>query len=99
MRDGAVADIGDGFHVAVRVRRKTRLRRDGIVVPHPQLPPIGASGVVVVGKREMMVRIKPPVVRGAEAGKGSNFDHGHSPEAVSRWICSLRPFSISAIKW
>src|SRR5690606_16807786 len=49
MRDRALTDISDDLHVAMRMRRETRLRRDGVVVPDPQLAPIGARRIVIVG--------------------------------------------------
>jgi hypothetical protein len=36
VRDRAIAHIGDDFHVRVRMRRKTAVRGDFVVVPHAQ---------------------------------------------------------------
>ena len=41
---GALAHIGDDLHVGVGVRRKARMRRDLVVVPHPERAPAHALG-------------------------------------------------------
>ncbi len=60
--DRAGPDVRDDFHVAVRMRRETRLRRDGIVVPHADRAPAHASRVAIVGEAEMMAGIEPAVI-------------------------------------
>src|SRR6516165_7474572 len=79
MGDRPFADIGDDLHVGVRVRRKPGSRSDRVVIPYPERTPTHALGVVVVGKREMVLGIEPTMVRSAEAFKGSAFDHRGSP--------------------
>ena len=75
--DGPLAYIGDDFHVAVRVGRKARVRRDFIIVPDPQRPPVHARGVIVFGKGKMMAGIQPTVMGTAELGEGAYVDHLH----------------------
>ncbi len=64
------ADVGDDLHVGVRVRREAGLRRDLVVVPHPDRAPAHAVRVVVAGEREVVVGLEPAVVGAAERAKG-----------------------------
>src|SRR6516162_1349410 len=73
--DGTLADIGDDLHVGVRVRRKPGVRGDRVVIPYPDRAPAHALGVMVFGKREMVLGVEPAVVGAAEAFKGSAFYH------------------------
>jgi hypothetical protein len=75
------------LHVAVWVRRKAAVRRYGIIVPDAQLAPVHPRRIVIPGKREVVLGIKPSVVLTAKAGKGTQFDHG---------LLSCRACSISS---
>ena len=75
MRDRASTDKGDNFHVVERVGRKAALRRDGIVIPHPDCAPGHAGRIMIGSETEMVAGIKPAVVCVAETGKRSNFNH------------------------
>src|SRR6516162_1065183 len=90
MGDRTLADIGNDLHVGMGVRRKPGIRRDRVVIPYPERAPTHALGVVVLGKREMVLSVEPTVVRSAEAFKGSAFDHLASPiyrgEVLSRLL-------------
>lgn len=77
--DRAFTDIGDDFHVPVRVRRETAASRNQVVVPDSQVAPVHTGGVVVLGKREMVMGIEPAVVGVAEAFEGSQLQHGRAP--------------------
>ena len=79
MGDCTLADIGDDLHVGVRVWRKPGVRRDRIVIPYPERAPAHALGVVVLGKREMVLGVEPAMIGPAEAFNGSAFDHPASP--------------------
>jgi len=79
VRDRPGADIGDDFHVLVRVRRKAGLGRNRIVVPHLQRAPLGPLRLVIAGEGKVVMRVKPAVVGGAKRSKGAKFDHGYSP--------------------
>src|SRR3546814_12144678 len=76
MADRAGADIGDDFHVAVRMRGKAGLRRDGVVVPDPQRAPAHAIGVVIAREGEMVAGVEPAVVGMAQAVEFADVDHG-----------------------
>src|SRR6185437_8943918 len=76
MRDRALADIGDDFHVGVGVRRKAGVRRDLVVVPHPKRAVTHIVRVVMAAEREVVLGLEPAVVGGAELRKWPEFDHG-----------------------
>src|SRR3546814_7987268 len=54
MADRAFTNIGDDFHVAVRMRRKAGVRGDDIVVPDAKASPVHPVRILVVRKGEMM---------------------------------------------
>src|SRR3546814_4545197 len=58
MADRAFTNIGDDFHVAVRMRRKAGVRGDDIVVPDAKASPVHPVRILVVRKGEMMLGIK-----------------------------------------
>src|SRR5690606_11715155 len=45
MADGPFAYVGDDLHVAMRMRRKARVRGDLVVIPDAQAPPVHSLGV------------------------------------------------------
>src|SRR5580704_5934025 len=93
MRDRAVADIGDDLHVGVRMRRKAGFRRDLVVVPDAQRAPAHAPCVVIAGEREMVCRLQPAMVGGAQCPERSDFDHVGTPRnggSESIWCAILR---------
>src|SRR3546814_7363197 len=51
--------VGDDLHVAVRMRRKARLCRNAVVIPHAQRAPAHAVGIVIAREREMMAGVEP----------------------------------------
>src|SRR5690606_40735141 len=76
--DSPFAHVGDDFHVVVGMRRKTAVRRDGVIVPDPQATPVHTLRIVVFGEGKVVLGIQPAVIGGAEArseerrvGKGS----------------------------
>ena len=66
MGDGSVAHIGDDLHVGVGMRREAGMRRDLVVVPHPDRAPAHALGIVVAAEREMMLGLEPTMVGAAK---------------------------------
>ena len=84
VRDRAGADIGDDFHVGMRVGRKAGLGRDGVIVPDAQRAPVDAGRIMVAREGKMVVCIEPAVVGGAEGVEGPEFDHGVSPVWLRR---------------
>src|SRR5690606_27342446 len=91
--DRALADIGDDFHVRMRMRRKAGARLDGVVVPHPQRAPVDARRIVVLGEGEMMPGVEPAVVGSTEACEGATLDHVGSPEWMLGWEPGRGPCS------
>src|SRR5438309_3574651 len=87
MRDRAIPDVRDDLHVAMRMWREAALGTDGIVVPDADAAPAHAPRIVVVCEGEVVVRVKPAVVRVAEAAEWANVDHstkmGAAPSASS----------------
>jgi hypothetical protein len=71
MGDRALADIGDDFHLLMRVGRKARVGSDLIVVPHAQAPVTHALGIVIAGKRKVLLGFAAMARRHA----GIQFDH------------------------
>src|SRR5690606_31394957 len=54
VRNRALTDIGDDFHVGMRMRIEARIRRDLVVVPDPDASPAHAAGIVVASEREVV---------------------------------------------
>jgi hypothetical protein len=77
MGNGALPDIGDDFHIPMRVRVKPLPRRDFIIIPNPEPPPIHAARVAVMAEGKMVIGIEPTEIRLAQAIKGTKFDHGY----------------------
>jgi hypothetical protein len=94
MGDGAFADIGDDFHVRMRMRGKAGARRDGVIVPNAQPAPLVASRVAIVGEGKMVLGLQPAMVRAAQAGEAPAFDHVQisvSVTAGAAWTPRWRP--------
>ena len=75
MRDGALTDVGDDLHLAVRVRVKAGARRHLVVIPHTQSAEAHTLRVMVLAEAEVMPGIQPLIAEAAEPGEGSNLDH------------------------
>ncbi|MOA25667.1 hypothetical protein D3C78_1464070 [compost metagenome] len=73
--NGAFTDIGDDFHVPVRVLREAGAGSDHVVIPDPQVAPVHALWIVVFGERKMVMRIQPAVVSTAKGFERSEFKH------------------------
>ncbi|MNT19068.1 hypothetical protein D3C72_1543050 [compost metagenome] len=84
--DGPLADVGDDFHVLVRVRREAGLGGDLVVVPDAQLAPAHPLAVVVAGEGEMVTGIEPAVVGATQFGEGTYFDHVRVSCLLAGWF-------------
>src|SRR3546814_10637407 len=84
MADRAFTNIGDDFHVAVRMRRKAGVRGDDIVVPDAKASPVHPVRILVVRKGEMMLGIQPAMIFPAKAFKWAQFDHLSSDRKSTR---------------
>src|SRR5882762_8012741 len=79
MGDRAFADIGDDFHVGVRMGGEAGVRRDLVAVPNPQRTMAHIFRVIMAAEREVMFGLQPAVVGAAEFCERSEFDHGNFP--------------------
>ncbi len=66
VRDGALADVGDDFHVGVRMGWKAGVGGDLIVVPHAQSAPAHSGWVREFAERKVVPGPEPAMVRGGE---------------------------------
>ena len=57
MGDRARADVGHDLHVPVRMRRKTALRADLVVVPDADPPPVHALGIVIAREGKVVAGV------------------------------------------
>jgi hypothetical protein len=91
MGDGACSDIGDDFHVAVRVRGEAGLGRDQVIIPDAETTPAHALRIGVLREGEMVVGVKPAMVGAAEGFKRPDFDHWDLPvgNAVGLYIVAI----------
>src|SRR3546814_4472538 len=90
MADRAFTNIGDDFHVAVRMRRKAGVRGDDIVVPDAKASPVHPVRILVVRKGEMMLGIQPAMIFPAKAFKWAQLDHLRSEEHTSELQSLMR---------
>lgn len=78
--DSPFTNVGDDFHIAVRMFRETGARGDHVVVPYPQVAPVHSLRVVVFGERKVVMGVQPAVVSCAQCVERSEFKHDASPE-------------------
>src|SRR5207302_5391608 len=62
MLEGAFQNIGDDFHVAMRMPGKALTGGDAIFVDDPQAAPMHVLRIVILIERESMISIQPPVI-------------------------------------
>jgi hypothetical protein len=84
VRHRAFANVGDDFHVRVRVRRKARVGRDLVVVPDAQRAPTHSRGIDIVCEGEMVLGLQPAVIFSPEFVEWSVFD---DPRSSGQWPC------------
>jgi len=75
MPQGTVDDVGDNFHVPVRMHPEAHLGRDPVLVDYAQRAEMRVLGIVVVGKAEGVVGVEPAMVGVAPFVGFSNLDH------------------------
>src|ERR1700690_1599472 len=71
--------VGDDFHVTVRMRRKSRVRRDPVLVDHAQRAESHPLRVPKISKTKSVVRLEPAVVSATALLTRTNLNHGISP--------------------
>ena len=71
----ALEDVGDDFHVKVRMLAKTLARRDTIFVHHAKRAEAHVAGIVIIGERKRVIRVQPSVIGMAALMTSANFDH------------------------
>ena len=59
----------------MRMRREAGIRRDLVVIPHPDRAPAHALRIVIAGEREVVLGLEPAVVGAAQALECSYLDH------------------------
>ena len=74
VRDCALADIGDNFHIIVRVGAEATACRYLVIVDHPQAAKAHTFGVVIAGKAEMVASIQPAMIGVSQCRVGIDSD-------------------------
>ena len=96
--DRAGPDIGQDFHVAVRVRREARPGGDPVVVPDPDPAPAHPGGVMIAGEGKMVAGVEPAVVGVAERCEGADVDHGRNMGGAARTVkCRKRAAALQQL--
>jgi len=78
MRDRALPDIGDDFHVRVTVAAETGAGRYLVVIPDHEGPKGAIRGITVGRNYEMVARLQPAAITVIERFFGSKLQHDHS---------------------
>ena len=72
------ADVGDDFHLSVRMRVEAGARGHLVVVPDSQAAEGHAFRVVVAAEAEVVAGVQPFVAEAAELGEGRRWIMGLS---------------------
>ena len=64
--DRTAPDIGDDFHVAMRMGVESGMRRDTVIIDHQQLAKTHLLRIVIAGKAEMVLGIEPAMIGAAK---------------------------------
>src|SRR5258708_32931519 len=75
----AFKNVGDDFHIAMRMRWKAVIGRDPIFVDDPKRTEFHPLGVPVVVKAESVVSLQPSVIAAATFFASSNLNHWLPP--------------------
>ena len=67
--DGPASHIGDNFHVAMRMRVETGMRRNDVIIDDQQFTKAHFLRIMIAGKTEMMLRLQPSVIGPAKSVK------------------------------
>jgi hypothetical protein len=78
VRDRALLDIGDDFHVRVSVAAEAGTGRDLVVIPDHEGPKGAIRGIAVGRNDEMVARLEPAAIPVIEHFFGSKLQHDHS---------------------
>jgi hypothetical protein len=81
VRDDALPDIGDDFHVGVWMTAEAGTRCDLVVVPDHQSAKRNICGVTVSGNCKMVACLEPSVIAAIERFVGPELQHCRSPIA------------------
>src|ERR1700691_1140846 len=73
----AFENIGDDFHIAMRMRRKSSVGRDPIFVDHPQRAESHPLGIPIFAETEGVMRLEPAVVSAASFVSRPNLNHSY----------------------
>src|SRR5271155_437484 len=68
--------VRDDLHVPMRMRSETLTRFYPVFVDDAERPEPHVARVVVVGERESVTRVEPPVIGASAFFCGSNLQHG-----------------------
>jgi len=97
MSDGALADVGDDFHVRMGMKAEARPRSDLVIVPDHESAEWAVRPITVGRNDEVVTRLQPAVIALIERFLGSKLQHDRSSSAVSfrgrLWRLSDRPIS------
>src|SRR5438270_9536923 len=76
--DGALEDVGDDLHVAMRVRREALAAGDAVLVDDAQGSKTHVVAVVIFAERKRVISIEPAEVEVAAFGSFASGDHNES---------------------
>ena len=76
MRDCAVKDDRDDFHLLVGMGAKARVRGDDIVIEHAQGAKLDVCRIVILAERKQPVRFEPAKVRKVACIGTNDVNHG-----------------------
>src|SRR5208283_1728218 len=86
MHEGPVQNVGDDFHIAVRVRGETAATGDAVIVHDAQGAKVGVARVVILGERKGKASVEPAVVGLAAVVALPNSNHRWPPDLISKGI-------------
>ena len=76
---GAFDDVGDDFHLAMRMQRKTACRGDDVIIENAQRAKIQVLGIVIMVKREVPICLKPICFKMIAITRSNRLDQGGPP--------------------
>src|ERR1041385_7869225 len=78
VRESTLENIGDDFHVAMRMHGKSRAGRDKILVDHAQRTESHPLGITVLIERKGVAGVEPAVITAATLVAGAKLEHRES---------------------
>src|SRR5215217_98030 len=79
MLERAFENVGDDFHVAVPMRRKTAAGSHEVFIDYAQRAKAHVAGIVVLVERKRVISVEPPMIEVPAFFCFSNTDHGYTP--------------------